>query len=205
MDRPYPYLLRAAVAAIAIGFTICAPRPSRVSTFGHTLNELIAVGDASLKASQYATAEAAYAEALRLAEQHGGPESERVLAPLLGLGKTFAGSGHHQEAVPRLQRAVAIMRAQYGLFDLRQQVTLKTLAASLTTLDRVPEAQDLMIYRVRAAEKAYGEGNPKVIPVLCELGDWFAEVVMSLEARMTFQVALNIVGSSPSSERPDYR
>ena len=207
MDRPHPYPLRAAVAAIAVGFTICAAAAERVEHVSTQTefsapaagpsssvdieaalarvnaarsradadplaleDALTALGDAFLNASQYATAEAAYNEALRLAEQHAGLESERVLAPLLGLGNTLAGSGHHQQAVPRLQRALAIQRSQYGLFDLRQQDTLKTLAASLTALDRESEAQDLMIYRVRTAEKTYGEGSPKVIPACATWG-----------------------------------
>jgi tetratricopeptide (TPR) repeat protein len=239
MDRPHPYPLGAAVAAIAVGFTMCAAAAERVE---HAATQtdvsppaaganssvdieaalarvnaarsradadplaledaLTAMGDASLKASQYATAGAAYAEALRLAEQHGGPESERVLAPLLGLGNTFARSGHHEEAVRLLQRAVAITRAQYGMFDLRQQDTLKALAASLTAIDRLPEAQDFMIYRVRIAEKTYNEGSPKVIPAVCDLGHWFAEVGKTPEARITFQMALNIVGATPVLNAP---
>lgn len=163
---------------------------------------LTALGDAFLDASQHAKAEASYNEALQLAERHAGLESERVLASLLGLGNTLAASGRHQQAVPRLQRALAIQRSQYGLFDLRQQDTLKTLAASLTALDRTAEAQDLMIYRVRAAEKTYGEGSPKVIPAACDLGDWFAEVGMASEARMTFQMALNIAGDKESLNGP---
>lgn len=227
MDRPHPYWLRAAVAAIAACFTICAAAAERVehvSTQSVDIeaalarvnaarshaeadplaleDALTALGDAFLNASQYANAGANYAEAVRLAEQHGGLETERVLAPLLGLGNTLARSGHHEEAVPRLQRALAIQRAQYGVFDLRQQLTLKTLAASLTAIDRVPEAQDLMIYRVRAAEKTYGEGSPKVIPALCDLGNWFAETGKSSEARLTFQTALNIVGDTPSLNAP---
>jgi TonB family protein len=156
---------------------------------------LTALGDVFLGGGQYATAEAAYAEALQLAEQHGGLDDERLLAPLLGLGNTLAESGRHEEAVPRLQRWLAIARAQYGLFDLRQQETLKTLAASLTALGRMQEAQDLMIYRVRVAEKAYGEGDPDVIPAMCDLGNWFGEVGKSFEARLTFQVTLNIASS----------
>lgn len=161
-------------------------------------NALTALGDAFLNAGQYATAEAAYAEAVRLAEQNGGPQSERVLAPLLGLGNTRARSGHHAEAVPLLQRAVATTRAQYGMFDLRQQDTLKALANSLTAVGRVSEAQDLMIYRGRVAEKTYGEGSPKNIPALCDLGDFFSEVGKAPEALMTFYVALNIVGAKDS-------
>lgn len=163
---------------------------------------LTALGDAYLDAHQYASAEVAYAEAVRSAEQHGGSEAQRVLAPLTGLGATFARTGHHHDAIPLLQRAVAITRAQFGMFDLRQQDVLATLAGSLTALDRQQEAQDLMTYRVRVAEKTYGEGNPKVIPWLCDLGDWFADIGKTPEARMTFQVALNIVGTTDNLNAP---
>jgi tetratricopeptide (TPR) repeat protein len=123
-------------------------------------------------------------------------------AEALQLGASLAASGHHEEAVPQLQRALSIQRSRYGLFDPRQQDTLKMLAASLTALNRLPEAKDLMIYRVRVAEKTHGEGNPKIIPELCELGDWFSENLMSVEARMTFQTALNIVGASDALMAP---
>ena len=197
MDRPHPSLLRVAVTAIAVCFSICAEADPLALE-----DSLSASGDAFLDAGQYAKAEASYNEALQLAEQHAGLESERVLPSLLGLGKTLAASGRHQQAVPRLQRALAIQRSQYGLFDLRQQDTLKTLAASLTALDRTAEAQDLMIYSVRAAEKNYGEGNPRVIPAVCDLGNWFAEVGMSPEARVTFQMALNIAGDREGLDAP---
>jgi TonB family protein len=226
MDRrPDRYAIRAAVAAIAVGFTLCGSAVGRAEHASSVEIEaalarvdaararpnadplvleqaLSALGHASLESGQYATAEAAYAEALGLAEQHGGQEGERALSALLGLAKARAESGHHQEAIPLLQRALTITRAQYGLFDLRQQDVLKSLAASLTAAERVPEAQDLMIYRVRTAEKAYGEGSPKVVPAVCDLGDWFAEVGMSREARMAYYMALNIVGTTDSLNAP---
>jgi hypothetical protein len=182
MDRPHIYVSTAVVATLAGTFAMCAVAAGHVEHVRTTID--------------------AYAEALQLAERDGGPDGERVLAPLLGVGNALAASGHHQEAVPHLQRALRIQRSQYGLFDLRQQDTLKTLADSLTALNRVPEAQDLMLYRVRAAEKTYGEGNPKVIPSLCELGDWFSENLLSAEARLTFQMALNIVGATPALRDP---
>jgi tetratricopeptide (TPR) repeat protein len=163
---------------------------------------LTALGDAYLEANQYAAAEAAYVEAVRSAEQHSGRDAPRVLTPLTGLGTTRARAGHHHDAIPLLQRAVAITRAQFGMFDLRQQDVLETLAGSLTALNRQQEAQDAMTYRVRAAEKTYGEGSPKIIPWLCDLGDWFAENGKTPEARMTFQVALNIAGARDSLHAP---
>lgn len=127
---------------------------------------------------------------------------KQALAPLLEQANALARSGHHEEAIPLLQRAVAIMRSRYGVFDLRQQATLKALAGSLVAMGRVPEAQDLMIYRAHVAEKTYGEGSPKVIPVLCDLGDFFSETGKAPEARMTFNVALNIVGATDAMTDP---
>jgi tetratricopeptide (TPR) repeat protein len=222
MDRPYPNALGAAVAAIGIGFAICvsAAAPSSnvdIEAARERVNEarardnadplaleraLTALGDASLEASRYATAEAAYAEALQLAEQRGEREGERALTALMGLGRARAEAGHHEEAIPVLQRALTITRTQYGLFDLRQQDVLKSLAVSLTAVERVPEAQELMLFRVRTAEKNYGEGNPKVIPAVCDLGDWFSEAGMYLQARMAYYMALNIVGATGSLEAP---
>jgi len=195
MDRPHAFPLAAAVAAIAVGFT---------SGVGAATSEdaLVAAGDASLEKNQYAAAEAAYSEALRLAEQRDEGESEQVIAPLLGLGTTLARSGHHAEAVPRLQRALALQRAKFGLFDLRQLDTLKTLAASLTALNRTEEAQELMFYRARAAEQVYGEGNVNVVPTLCDLGNWFAETGKTPQARASFMAALNIVAARMSANHP---
>jgi len=159
MDRrPHRFAIRAALAAIAVVFTLCASA--------------------------------------------GVGEGEQTLSELLASAKTLAQAGHHEEAIPLLQQALTITRAQYGLFDLRQQDVLKALADSLTAVERLPEAQDLMLYRVRTAEKAYGEGNPRVIPAVCELGDWFAEVGMSAQARMAYYMALNIVGTTDSLNAP---
>ncbi len=215
MDSPQPSLLTAVTAAIAVCFSIsgvAAPEGAlaRVNTARASaeadplaLEEaLTALGDAYLSTYQYAPAEAAYVEAVRSAEQHGGRETQRVLAPLTGLGTTLARAGHHHNAIPHLQRAVAITRAQFGMFDLRQQDVLETLAGSLTALGRQPEAQDAMVYRVRVAEKTYGEANPKVIPWLCDLGNWFADIGKTPEARLTFQVALNIAGTSDLLNAP---
>jgi TonB family protein len=202
MDRPHPSSLAAAAAAIAVGFTICAAAAPTPSDSLARADALVAAGDASLENSQYAAAETAYSEALRLAEQRGESESEHLIAALVGLGTTLARSGHHAEAIPRLQRALALQRAKFGLFDLRQLETLKTLAASLTALNRTEEAQELMFYRARAAEQVYGEGNLNVVPTLCDLGNWYADTGKTPQARAAFIAALNIVAARMSANHP---
>ncbi len=129
------------------------------------------------------------------AERDERAQAEAELSPLLDQANALGRSGHHEEAIPLLQRAVAIMRSHYGVFDPRQQDTLKALASSLTAVGRLQEAQDFMIYRAHVAEKTYGEESPKIIPVLCDLGDFFSETGKAPEAHLTFNVALNIVGA----------
>lgn len=233
MDRPFPTLARAVAAAIIVGVAVRSlaadqtdavpPEPAvaaqrsnadieaalaRVSAAkagaeGASLEDaLTALGNAHANAGQYEAAAPVYNEALRLAEQRGF-EDMRVLVPLTGLGIALSRSGHHDEAVPRLQRALTIQRAKYGLFDVRQQETLKVLAESLTALDRKQEAQDLLVYRGRVAEKAYGAGDTKVVQAMCDLGNWFAENGRTQEASMTFKVALENVSWKLSPNHRD--
>ena len=88
MDRPLPSVLAVAVATIALCFSVCGDA-APVDADPLALEEaLTAQGDTYLNANDYARAEAAYSEAVRSAEQHGGRETQRVLAPLTGLATT---------------------------------------------------------------------------------------------------------------------
>jgi tetratricopeptide (TPR) repeat protein len=130
---------------------------------------------------------------LKLTERQLGENNARTLAPLRGLGFALAGSGEHDAAIPYLERSLHITQASFGLFDLRQQDLLRQLAFSLTATWRGAEAQRYVIYRLRVAEKTYGEGDPRVLPAFCDAGDWFLDIAKFEEARSAFQVALNIV------------
>src|SRR5512138_2360394 len=143
MERSPSSLLGVVVGAIAVCFATCvaAAAAEQDRTQGESVSPevalarvnaarsaadplvleqaLTALGDAYLRLNQHARAEAAYTEAVQSAEAHGGRETERVLAPLIGLSTTYAKAGHHHDAVPLLQRAVSITRAQFGMFDMR--------------------------------------------------------------------------------------
>lgn len=138
-------------------------------------------------------------EAIQRAQQNRGGEAELV-APLRDLSYALAREGRHLDAIPHLERAVSILRASYGVFDLRQVELLKQLAASLTAVGRDAEAQDHMFYVVRAAERKYGSPDVRVIPAYCDLGNWFADSGKFKESRMAYQVALNIVEASATND-----
>jgi tetratricopeptide (TPR) repeat protein len=151
------------------------------------------LGDAQLGKKDYAAAEATYSEALKLVEQHAGTMSSNLLAPLSGLGYTLARTGQHDKAVPYLDRALIISHRSYGLFDLGQQPLLRQLAASLTHVSRQPEAERHMLYLQRVGERAYGRRDPRLVPTLLIVGDWYALVGDFMRARVTYRGALDIV------------
>jgi TonB family protein len=151
------------------------------------------LGGAHFGAGDYVNAEAAYAEARQLVEEHGGAMNAALLDPLRGLGYTFAATGRHAEAAVLLDRALLISRRNYGLFDIGQQGVLRQLASSLTKLGRAPEAERHMNYLVRVAERTYGADNPQVAPTLCLVGDWYADVGEFDRAREQYRDALELV------------
>lgn len=154
---------------------------------------LALLGNAHLGSADFVSAEAAFAEALELAEQSGGPSHARLLDPLRGLGYTLAASGKHEEAVPYLDRALLIARRNYGLFDVNQQGVLRQLGASLAKLGRVDEAARHMNYMLRVGEQAYGKADPRLAPLLCQVGEWYSEAGAFDAARNLFRSAISIV------------
>jgi tetratricopeptide (TPR) repeat protein len=143
----------------------------------------------------YAPAESAYREAVNVGEQRVGLHSIELVRPLQGLGETLGNMGRHEAALGYLERAVAIIRSHLGVFDPSQQKLLRISADNLMALGRDAEAEEKMLYTLHVAENTYGEGDPRIVPTLCEAGDWFSLVGKPREARMILQVALNIVES----------
>jgi tetratricopeptide (TPR) repeat protein len=154
---------------------------------------LTALGDAELSHRDFASAQAHYAEALLLTEKHARPNSADLIDVLRGLGYAKAASDQHSAAITDLQRALQISRSTFGLFDMDQQGLWRQLATSLTATGRDAEAQAYIVQTLRAAEQTYGEGDPRMVPVLCDVGDWYSGMGKFREARILFQGALSVL------------
>jgi TonB family protein len=151
------------------------------------------LGNAQRGKRDYAAAQASYAEALALVEANTGSMSSSLLEPLEGMGLSLAGSGDHDQAIPYLDRALLISHRNYGLFDLGQQPILRQLAASLVLTGRGPEAERHMLYLQRVGERAYGRRDPRVVPIMLIVGDWYADVGEFTPARMIYRDAIDIL------------
>lgn len=154
---------------------------------------LTLLGNAQLGKADYEAAEAAFREALQVVSEHASSTSSHLLDPLRGLGYTLAREGRHGEAIPHLDRALLIAHRNYGLFDSGQQGILRQLAASLTRVGRPLEAERHMQYLLRVGERSYGRRDPRMAPLMCLVGDWYAELGSFGAARDQYRKAIELV------------
>lgn len=181
-------------AAIASAEQLVATsRPASPATALPLSEALTLLGNAQLSSGNLVAAEAAFAESLKLAEQQGGGGNSRLVDPLRGLGYTLAAEGKHAQAVPYMDRALILSRRNAGLFDISQQGLLRQLGTSLTALGQTPDAERHMLYLLRVGEHAYGADDPRMAPLHCIVGDWYAQLGQMDTARQNFRAALGIV------------
>jgi tetratricopeptide (TPR) repeat protein len=157
------------------------------------VDALVLLGNAEVGGKNMLSAETHFAEALQLVEQRVGATSTRLIEPLRGLGFSLAVQGRHDVAVPLLERALVIWRRNYGLFDPKQQGLLINLAESEAASRRIVEGERHMLYLQSIGERSFGRDDPRMVPVLCTVGDWYVQANLLTAARDKYRSALEIV------------
>jgi len=179
-----------AVAAAQRMVTTARQAPAAPERLSAVLSQL---GNAQLGKGDFVAAELAFTEALRTLEPIARSADTRLIDPLRGLGFALAEQSKHADAVPYMEKALAILRRTAGLFDMSQQSLLRELAASLTELGKPGAADQQMQYLQRVGEHAYGAEDPRITPLLCTMADWYLQRGQINEARDYFRRALYIV------------
>ena len=151
------------------------------------------LGNAQLRNADLAGAEASFEEALEIVERSEGRASGLTLMPLRGLGFTFAAGNRHEEAIPYLDRALLISHRTHGLFHEGQQSILRQLANSLTHTGQPLVAERHVKYMLQVGERRYGQDDPKIVPLMCQVGDWHAEVGSFDTARRHYRDAIRLI------------
>lgn len=164
--------------------------PTQTLALADALSRL---GTVQLRSADIAGAEATFAEALKLVERHHGSASSHTLAPLRGLGFSFAESGRHAQAIPYLDRALLIAHRTHGLFHPEQLSILRQLSRSLTLAGAPLEAERHVNYMLRVGEHVYGKNDPDIVALKCAVADWHAQTGDFDFARRHYREAIEIV------------
>lgn len=108
-------------------------------------------------------------------EVAGGPWSNDLSEQLGGLGAVYQSRGQHSDAIDSFERAIHISRINNGLYDLGQVPMVESMIESLLARNRRKDAHEMFDYLYWLHKRSYGENDPKMLPVIDKLGNWFLD------------------------------
>ncbi|RLA42065.1 MAG: hypothetical protein DRQ64_00625 [Gammaproteobacteria bacterium] len=101
-----------------------------------------------------------------------GPYHQNASEVLYGLGLQLQKRGQHRKALKALRRAMHINRVNSGLNSLSQAPMLRGIINSQKSLVHIEPVTTSYNQLLRMHIAAYGRHDPRIIPLLSELGMW---------------------------------
>lgn len=114
-----------------------------------------------------------YLNAIESAEAERSAYSAELSDLYLGLGKSHFSNREYEQARLAYQRGMQIERVNYGLNSLSQTPYLLSIADTESFLGNWDESQEALENLYQINSQAYGENDPRMLPVLDELLDWY--------------------------------
>lgn len=145
------------------------------------------LGVAQIRVGDLDAAEASFNKALELLENRVGIVSRRLIAPLSGLSAVHAARGNRALAADTLQRALAISRRANGLFNIEQMELLDSLIDNYEAAGNTVGVESERRYAVRVLQQEYGASDPRIIPAVMRLAEWYESSGQYVLARGEWQ------------------
>jgi tetratricopeptide (TPR) repeat protein len=114
-----------------------------------------------------------YLDAIETAEAELSAYSTELSDLYFGLGKSHFSKREYERARRAYQRGMQIERVNYGLNSLSQAPYLLSIAEAESFLGNWDESHDALENFYEINSQAYGENDPRMLPVLDELLDWY--------------------------------
>lgn len=145
-----------------------------------------------------------YDAAIARIELEGGAWDQSLVEQLFALGRLQQQQGEHPAAIETLSRAMHVNRINDGLHTLDQVPVVTQMIDSYMALGDWENVDLYQNYLYFVQLKAYGRDDPRLIPVLHDLGQWNIEAfnigfgeplgVRLSRAQLLFSTAVSMVG-----------
>lgn len=116
-----------------------------------------------------------YLDAIDVAEAELSAYSLELSDLYLGLGKSHLSKQEYPQARQAFQRGMQIERVNFGLNSLTQTPYLMSIADAESFLGNWDESQKALENLYLINTEAYGARDPRMLPVLNELLDWYLD------------------------------
>jgi tetratricopeptide (TPR) repeat protein len=153
--------------------------------------------------ARYPEAEPLFQRALRIREQHLGPEHPDVATTLTGLANLYRMQGKYVEAEPLFQQAIGINEQQPWPKHSEVAYPLNSLAILYQEQGKYAEAEPLYLRALAIWEQQLGLDHPLVAHPLNGLAELYFEQEKYAEAEPLYLRALRIREQSLGFQHPD--
>jgi len=109
-------------------------------------------------------------------ELDGGTWDQGLAQELRAMGTLQQQQGLYPQAIDAYTRALQLSRINYGLDNLEQVPVVEQLINSHLRLGQMGKADQYHNYLYYTQKKAFGPGDPRMIPVLDRLANWSLSV-----------------------------
>jgi tetratricopeptide (TPR) repeat protein len=163
------------------------------------------LGNAYAFQQNYAQAEEAFHQELKIIEKTFGPNYPRVTDPLFYLGSMAAGRKDYAAAEGYFSRALAVNLKSFGEKSTRTSESLRTMAGLYMAQADWAKAEPFLLRALKASEAAAGpDDNLTLVPLygLCDLYDRWEKPDQS---QPCWQRAIGIMEKRVGENSPDLR
>ncbi len=139
-------------------------------------------------------------------EAEGDSYDMKLAETVYGLGRVLQQTGQHNAAIPAFRRALQITRVNDGLYSPSQEPMIRGMIESQKASKLYEEAADQYQHLFWIKARAYGETDPRLIPLLDEVSRWHLHVYSSepdrsklqhlVESQSLTASAINLVAAS---------
>lgn len=150
------------------------------------------LGVVQFRLGDVAAAEKSFTTALNMLERTESISSRRLISPLAGLGAVYAANGQPARAADALDRAIAISRRASGLFNLQQLDLVEALIEAYDQLGNLEGIDRERRYALQIVQQAYGADDPRTVPSMARLAEWYERMGQFAVARLYWDMAAQI-------------
>jgi len=120
-------------------------------------------------------------------ESEGNAYDSELAESAYGLGRALQDAGQYEAAIPVFVRALQITRINDGIYSPTQVPMLRGVIESQKASDHLQEAAEQYQHLFWINSRAYGDSDPRLIPLLEEISHWHLQVYSSQPARSKLQ------------------
>lgn len=121
--------------------------------------------------------------AIEQKENEVGPYDLELSEMVYGLGKTLQTSQRYEEAISAYRRSLYLKRVNDGVYSLSQAPMLRGIIESHIRQGQTDAAAESYEQLVWIHLKTYGNNDPRLIPLMEEVGQWHLNAYIQTEER----------------------